>query len=336
MKSKPSDLMTQAQPKPKAFRAQYKTFGLTYARCPIGREAVLAGIQKTGISLEEYYVVEELHADGGKHIHAWFKTVAKPNIRNCKYFDIVVDDVTYHPNIGNKKKNWVHNYLKKFDKTPLTNIEDNYNALARSGSVDLALQQFAFMHPKEFAINFKRVRQNFRTMSKKKKTDHVYAFTGHIPAYDDTARSLLLLDKPGSGKTEWAKSYVTHVKKKTYLRCTHIDSLKKYDGEDYIIWDDVSFAHLPRTTQIHLAEVRNSRDIHCRHVVSSIPPGVKNIFCVNEYPFTHDQPAIERRIFQWHNSVLFPIKYYGVVDQPPVDETTDLQAFLSDIPEIFS
>lgn len=328
--------MPQAATKSKkSFRVQYKNIGLTYSRCAIGREAILAGLKETNVQIEEYYIVEELHADGGKHIHAWLKLSNKPNIRNCHYFDIEHDGEEYHPNIGKKGKNWIFNYLKKFDKTPLTNIDEGYNALARSGSIDLALQQFAFMHPKEYAINFKRVRQNFRSMSKKKKTDHIYPFTGHLPTYDDSCLSLLILDTPGSGKTEWAKSYVTHVKKQSYLRCTHIDSLKKYDGEDYIIWDDVSFSHLPRGTQIHICEVRNSRDIHCRHTVAAIPPGVKNIFCVNNYPFTHDD-AIKRRIYHWKEEEVLPIVYHSLPDVPPVGSQDSVQNMISalEIPEI--
>jgi len=100
----------------KAFRIQYKTIGLTYSQCPLEKEVILERLQdkasRSGYQLENHYIVQELHKDGNPHIHAWLKFTNKPNIQCSRYFDID----GYHPNIGRYKKNWVWNYLKKFDK----------------------------------------------------------------------------------------------------------------------------------------------------------------------------------------------------------------------------
>jgi len=53
---------------------------------------------------------------------------------------------------------------------------------------------------------------------------------------------------------------------------------------------------LPRTTQIHIAEVPNSRSIHCRHACAFLPGGVKQIFCVNKIPLNIEEKAIARRL----------------------------------------
>jgi len=102
--------------KSKAFRLQYRSIGLTYAQCPLEKEVILERLQeklsRSGYQLENHYIVQELHKDGNPHIHAWIKLGNKPNIQNCKYFDID----GYHPNVGRYKKNWVWNYLRKFDK----------------------------------------------------------------------------------------------------------------------------------------------------------------------------------------------------------------------------
>jgi hypothetical protein len=125
--------------------------------------------------------------------------------------------------------------------------------------------------------------------------------------WDPSEKSLHIVGESGTGKTEWAKSYVVHKLEKTYLRVTHLDGLKKYAGEDIIIWDDLSFNHIPRETAIHIAEVKNARDIHCRHSVASIPPGIGNIFLSNQafiWP-TDNYGAIERRVQIYAPSIRF-------------------------------
>jgi len=110
----------------------------------------------------------------------------------------------------------------------------------------------------------------------------------------EDVRSLIIVGKAGTGKTEYAKAHF-----KTPLFVTHMDVLlefneKKHDG---IIFDDMDFKHLPRTAQIHLVDWDNNRAIHCRYAVAKIPKHTRKIFCVNEYPFIYDEAgAIERRV----------------------------------------
>lgn len=278
----------------KTFRVQYKTIGLTYSRCPLPKKEIVEFLQGK-IQLEHYYVVQETHKEtkGCKfHIHAWIKLANKPNIRNCQYFDIK----GHHPNIIKAQKSWVYNYLKKQDTAPLTNLEEGPCTCAESGNVALALERFKYKYPKEYALNYERLKKNFQLMSRKERKLRVYPFTGDTVEWPSDTKSLMVIDKPGTGKTEWAKSFVTHHLKQTFLRVTHIDALKRYNGEDFIIYDDVSFLHLPRETQIHIAEVANDREIHCRHRPAYIPPGVKQIFVCNEHPFSLGEAAIDRRL----------------------------------------
>ncbi|AXH73085.1 MAG: Rep catalytic domain protein [Circoviridae sp.] len=281
----------------KKFRIQYTTVGLTYSRCPLEKSALRDFLLSLPHEVSDYYIVQETHKEANDclyHLHAWIEFTNKPNIRNCNFFDCQ----GFHPNIGKKKRNWIWNYLKKQDTEPLTNIEDGYVALAKAGLVDRALDCFSNQHPKDFIINYERIVKNVHTLGKRKRQDHIYPLTGDIIDWDMNQQSLLVIGPTGCGKTEWAKSFVTHHLEKTYLRITHIDGLKKYNGEDFIIYDDLSFKHLPRETNIHLAEVRNARDIHCRHAVAPIPPGICNIFLANEYPFLADHhSAIDRRLF---------------------------------------
>lgn len=296
----------------KEFRAQYSTYGLTYSRCPLEREVVVEELvkllDKYGHSMEIFYCARETHkeeAEEGKeqtmyHIHIWFELIKngkKPNFKSEAVFDIHMDGKTYHPNIGKKNKSWIYNYLKKQDDNPYTNIPEGYIGLAQAGKLQEAIEMFQQMHPKDFVINRDRVLNNFRAMSAPIREEHVFPFTGEAIDIPE-GQSLLVVSGTNQGKTEWAKSFVKFHLNKTYLRVTHIDHLKKYCGEDYIIWDDCDFNHLPRTTQIHIAEVRNERQIHCRHTVANIPPGIINIFLANVDPFSMQDEAISRRLFR--------------------------------------
>lgn len=281
-----------------AFRAQYLTYGLTYSRCPMEREDLMNKLLLKIPYISDYYVARETHKEEKVcpyHLHVWFQVSQKPNFTNQNCFDID----GYHPNIGNKKRNWIYNYLKKQDIDPYTNIPTGFIQLAIEGRLEDATKQFINLHPKDYAINKVRIDANLKSLGKKKKEDHVYPLTSdYVPDWDPAETSLHVVGESGCGKTEWAKSYVVHKLKKTYLRVTHMDGLKKYTDEDVIIWDDLSFAHIPREAAIHVCEVKNARDIHCRHAVASIPPGIGNIFLSNDpniWP-TDNFGAIERRV----------------------------------------
>lgn len=289
----------------KQFRCQYKTIGLTFSQCEKSREDIMnAIIEKSTYGIGDYYVAQETHKDGNHHLHIWLEFTEKPNIKTNTYFDVL----GHHPNIGNKKRNWIYNYLKKQDKTPYTNIPTGFIQLAIEGKLQEATSQFIDMHPKDYAINKERIDRNLSSLGKRKRKEHIYPLTSdYDPEWDPDEKSLHLEGESGSGKTEWAKSYVTHKLQKTFHRVTHLDGLKKYNGEDIIIWDDLEFTHIPRTSAIHIAEVKNARDIHCRHSVASIPPGVSNIFLSNNsYIWPRDDyGAIERRVLHRAPSIRF-------------------------------
>lgn len=102
----------------------------------------------------------------------------------------------------------------------------------------------------------------------------------------------------GCGKSTWA----TRVAPKPALWVTHLDDLKKLTKEHKsIIFDDMDFAHLPRTTQIYLVDTHHDRTIHCRNTNAVIPKGITKIFTANSKPFIDDE-AVNRRI-----------KYYNII-----------------------
>lgn len=111
--------------------------------------------------------------------------------------------------------------------------------------------------------------------------------------FDNGLTSLVIHGPPGCGKTNWAKIH----SKKPALFVTHLDRLKDFDPlfHKSLIFDDLDFKHLPRTSQIHLVDRENPRDIHIRYRVCHLPAGIQKIFTCNENPFIRDA-AIQRRV----------------------------------------
>lgn len=120
----------------------------------------------------------------------------------------------------------------------------------------------------------------------------------------ENVHTLILEGPTGMGKTSFILSWCAHTNK-TPLFVTHMDQLKTYaisSGEgsyDIIIFDDMSFAHMPRTAQIHISDWDHDRTIHCRYRPAFIPAHTPKVILCNEYPFTHD-PAVTRRVQLCH------------------------------------
>lgn len=110
--------------------------------------------------------------------------------------------------------------------------------------------------------------------------------------------TMILWGDPGIGKTEYAKSLLGG----KYLFVSHLDQLSTFDPVTYsggIIFDDMSFLHLPRESQIALADWDNPRAIHIRYGIAVIPKGTKKIFTTNVENgaiFDTNDGAIKRRL----------------------------------------
>lgn len=110
----------------------------------------------------------------------------------------------------------------------------------------------------------------------------------------DWSTSHLIVGPAGCGKTEFAKAHFSNP-----LFVTHMDDLLNFVTEvhDGIVFDDMSFIHLPRNSQIFVTDVDNPRSIHCRYSVALIPANTKKIFTSNVLNiFDLSDPAISRRV----------------------------------------
>lgn len=117
------------------------------------------------------------------------------------------------------------------------------------------------------------------------------------PPITDWTKTHILVGDSGCGKTCYALMHFPA----GALLVSHIDDLKRFDPKRHegIVFDDIMFAHMPETTQIHIVDQDLPRSIHIRYSTASIPAHTKKIFTCNpgRMPVNINDPAINRRIF---------------------------------------
>lgn len=119
-------------------------------------------------------------------------------------------------------------------------------------------------------------------------------FQWNINETFDYSVSYVLWGESGIGKTSYARAILP-----TALVVSHLDALREYDPQLHggIIFDDMSFLHMPRTAQIHLLDIDYERQIHCRYSCAVIPANTKKIFTSNvKHIFLENDAAISRRV----------------------------------------
>jgi len=84
----------------------------------------------------------------------------------------------------------------------------------------------------------------------------------------DSWRVIFAWGPTNTGKTMWATAQFA-----SPLVVRHMDRLRDFDParHDGIVFDDMSFAHIPREACIHLLDWDLDSDIHCRYSCARIP-----------------------------------------------------------------
>lgn len=117
-----------------------------------------------------------------------------------------------------------------------------------------------------------------------------------MPLYEDWTKSLIISGDPGVGKTRWAEQHFPG----GFLHASDINDLAKFNPDIHtgILFDDMSFTHIPRTCQIHLVDVDDPRSIRILYGTASIPRNTKKIFTTNNLReiFNLEDEAIRRRV----------------------------------------
>jgi len=247
-------------------------------------------------------VCKEQHQDGTPHHHAVGKFKARFQSRNARCFDVKGK----HPNIQPIRS--IAKALQYVSKdgefhdvgdVPAGPGEDvDWMELARNNSeADFykhALQKrLPFMYAKKFwDLGSRTQTAEIGVDYEPDLTRESIELLVHVPS---ESQSTVVIGPTGCGKSSWAK----RVALKPALWVRHMDVLRSFRPGYHksIIFDDMSFMHLHREAQIHIADQSDESHINCRYAIAIIPPNTQKIFTANSHPFTND-PAIIRRLFE--------------------------------------
>lgn len=126
------------------------------------------------------------------------------------------------------------------------------------------------------------------------KTYDLSDYLWHPLPQDEVPKSEIIWGSSGIGKTSYLRSlYPNH------FWVTHMDDLGNYDEDEYdgIIFDDMSFSHMPPSCQIHLVDFDDDRSIHIRYKTAFIPAGTHKVFSSNSPDiFDLSNAAVRRRL----------------------------------------
>jgi len=293
----PSELAAPALPAPPAggFRFCSKTLGLTYS-CPVDaddnpiqtHEEIIDMLNTLG-KLDEYIVGKELHASGKVHWHAYGKYDKKLDTRNARFCDLK----GVHPNIKSGcKKGWIL-YCAK-DKDWKSNFYENdpYHVAMKLESLEQAVNHLFEKVPRDTVLNLGRVEYAYNKLHARAKVA-AKPFKYKRPYETDFNRTILVEGESNWGKTQWAKRCFQRP-----LLVRAIEDLRQLRHDtDGIVFDDMSFTHWPRQTQIHLTDMEEESSLPARYSNITIPAGMPRIMCYNPgfQPVDLSDPAIARR-----------------------------------------
>lgn len=277
------------------FKFQSKYLSLTYPQCNADFQQLFDHLIQLP-NVQSVVLGRELHQDGNPHYHAAIKYRKRPCIRDNRHWDYN----NYHPNIQATRnfEDWC-NYCKKDGDFKEYGIEASEETEIYSLAKTLNEQQF-FETCLKTKIPFQYAKHAWDLAHRMDPPVTVqFEPMGTIDPrlhyiQPSNRKSTIIIGPSGIGKTTYAKLKC----KKPALFITHLDDLKFLQKDiQSLIFDDMTFKHLPVQTQIHLVDRDENRSIHVRYGTVQIPAGIEKWFTCNEEPFAeHD--AISRRIQQ--------------------------------------
>ena len=278
------------------FRFQKDSIHLTY-ETHLNHEAIIEFLRNKGRGFKWFSVVCETSEDNHyEHTHFACQWTKRIDTNNPRFFDFN----GIHPNIQQitgkshairiyddyHKKDGIPTQSVESPQTSQTVIEQIREAPSLAEAIDIAGIEIRSVSDIVLIRNDVERRGPF---------EHNFPNTNWL-LFKQFTRVLFCHGPTGTGKTQWAVHQFTNP-----LLVSHIDSLRNFtSANDGIVFDDMSFAHLPRESVIHLLDWDEDREIHCRYRCAIIPKHTRKIFTSNlslEQVFPHDDSgAIRRRI----------------------------------------
>lgn len=298
------------------------SIGLTYSQCEASTASYLEWLTAKPWfrATDQYVIAREAHAEGGHHLHVAIKRPGKGQFRfkganAMLVFDYDYEGNIYHPNIiTNFRKGYEawSKYCQK-DGDYISNGLGTPSVWHQIAGKDWDQARPLLLEgaPRDLFLNADRIKSNISLVNAPVIERVVYSgpFLSSFypgPEFLPSRQSLVITGSPGIGKTQFACFCASA--SGDFLIATHMDDLKKLSSaHKTIVFDDMSFNHLPRETSIFITDIEMPRSIHCRYGNAIIPAGVKRIFTSNRRAFQPhlnleplfvSDPAVERRVYE--------------------------------------
>lgn len=230
---------------------------------------------------------EEKGEHGTPHLQCYLETKKKTTCNTLREYLTLGEPTPWiQPAKGNLKQN--QDYCSKGENVLSVGAPMQQGTRSDLTAVISAIEQGSSWrelwktHPVQMIKFHGGLRQAFDQLSPKMNpitpTHPLESFPEDWPREMDWKYSIILWGASGIGKTSFARAILPKA-----LIISHLDQLKHYDPERYdgIIFDDMSFTHIPREAQIHLVDIDLQRAIHIRYGIGIIPANTKKIFTTN-------------------------------------------------------
>lgn len=300
-----------AAPASRAYRIRTQKNFFTWSQAPnLTKDIIEAHIKECSPPFKEYLIARETHQDGTPHFHMVAAYHGRVDIKNAQEKFTIGG---YKPNIKpvTSAQHWNHlvdTYLNKEDDNPVGNaVSRDYVALAKKRKLSEALGAFAAEHPKEFVINYERIKKNLALIGKIVHKPDIKPYDSFNPSQGllnalANNHAIVLQGGTGLGKTQFAMAWAERFHSDDWAIIRDIEKLKFLSKNGslpkVLIFDDMGFTQWPEQCQIHLLDHEVASSIRVRYTNVEIPPRTIKIFTANpsRHPFTMDPDgAIQRR-----------------------------------------
>lgn len=282
----------------KPFRKDGQYFFLTYPHSDLNHESLINFI-KSIVDCDWIRVCTEPHKDGTPHNHAVFKTKSRFTTRRHDLFDFQGRHCKIE---GVRKLRQAIDYCAKdgcftdFGELPSGQSKCCWEDILQASKGN-EVDWLRCVHEQKISMHVaKRLRQLHEAGNN--DLDHYdgSAFSTILQTLPTEFQSMLVVGRPGIGKTTWAKSIVP----RPCLLVKHLDQLRHFRSGYHksIFFDDCDFKHLPRSTQLQICDYQEQTQIHVRYGVACIPAKTPRLFCCNpgNEPFIYDEAIQTRRL----------------------------------------